>query len=102
MQMSILKGSIRDINNSSTNGNGYSDFTAVTTNLTIELKTLLQLRQLGQGQTYSEAYVWIDLNGDSDFEDVGELVWSKALLKQHQFRIITTQNAITYQLSSPV
>jgi hypothetical protein len=34
------------------------------------------------GQTYPEAYaVWIDLNGNGDFEDDGELVWSKALSK---------------------
>jgi hypothetical protein len=31
----ILKGPVRAINNSSTGGNGYSDFTAVTTNPTI-------------------------------------------------------------------
>jgi hypothetical protein len=34
---------------------------------------------------YSLGYsVYIDLNGDNDFEDDGELVWSKAL-KLHQF-----------------
>jgi hypothetical protein len=39
MQMRYIKKvQLGDINNSSTNGNGYSDFTAVTTNLTIERK----------------------------------------------------------------
>jgi hypothetical protein len=34
---------------------------------------------------YSEGYaVWIDLNGDSDFDDEGELVWSKAPSKAKQ------------------
>jgi hypothetical protein len=74
-----------DIDNSSTVGTGYSDFTASTTNLTIGAENTITITPTWTGQTYSEGYaVWIDLNGDSDFDDEGELVWSKAPSKAKQ------------------
>jgi hypothetical protein len=44
-----------DIDNSSTVGTGYSDFTASTTNLTIGAENTITL-QTWTGQTYSEGY----------------------------------------------
>jgi hypothetical protein len=58
---------------------------ASTTNLTIGAENTITITPTWTGQTYSEGYaVWIDLNGDSDFDDEGELVWSKPLLKTKQ------------------
>jgi hypothetical protein len=74
-----------DIDNSSTVGTGYSDFTASTTNLTIGAENTITITPTWT--VYSEGYaVWIDLNGDSDFDDEGELV-EQALLKQNKFWI---------------
>ncbi|RTY95985.1 GEVED domain-containing protein [Flavobacterium sp. GT3R68] len=67
------------INNASTGGTGYSDFTAISTNLTKGASSTITVTPTWTGSAYAEGCaVWIDLNGDKDFDDAGELVWSIA------------------------
>jgi bacillolysin len=78
----IGKVQLGTINNTSTGGTGYSDFTSITTNITKGSASTITVTPTWTGTSYSEGYaVWIDLNGDSDFDDAGELVWSKAASK---------------------
>ena len=67
------------INNASNDGGGYSDFTAIATNLTKGVAATIIITPTWTGTIYAEGYaVWIDLNGDKDFDDAGELMWSTA------------------------
>jgi hypothetical protein len=67
------------INNPSTGGTGYSDFTAISTNLSKSTAYTITVTPTWTGSSYAEGYaVWIDYNNDKDFDDTGELVWSKA------------------------
>lgn len=66
------------INNISGANNGYGDFTALSTNLTKGSSHTITITPGWTGSAYPEGYaVWIDYNGDGDFADAGELVWSK-------------------------
>lgn len=68
---------IGTINNASTGGTGYTDFTAISTNLTKGVSTTITITPTWTGSVYAEGYaVWIDYNNDKDFDDAGELVWS--------------------------
>ncbi|MEO8515399.1 MAG: GEVED domain-containing protein [Flavobacterium sp.] len=70
---------IGTINNASTGGTGYTDFTAISTNLTKGASATITVTPTWTGSTYPEGYaVFIDYNQDGDFTDAGELVWSKA------------------------
>lgn len=54
----------------------YSDFTNQTINLNAGQSYSLQLTPGFSGSTYQEYFkVWIDYNGDCDFDDAGELVF---------------------------
>lgn len=78
----IGKVQLGTISNTSTGGNGYSDFTSIATNLTKGSASTITVTPTWTGTSYSEGYaVWIDLNADGDFDDAGELVWSKAASK---------------------
>jgi hypothetical protein len=67
------------INNASTGGTGYSDFTAISTNLTKGTAYTITVTPTWTGSSYAEGYsVWIDYNADGDFTDSGEQVWTKA------------------------
>lgn len=67
------------INNASTGGTGYTDFTSIATNLSKGTAYTITVTPTWTGTAYAEGVaVWIDYNGDSDFEDAGELVWSRA------------------------
>lgn len=75
----IGKVQLGTISNTSTGGTGYSDFSAISTNLTKGTASTITITPTWTGTTYAEGYaVWIDLNDDKDFADAGELVWSKA------------------------
>lgn len=66
------------INNASTGGTGYSDFTAISTNLSKGTAYTITVTPTWTGSAYSEGIaVWIDYNGNGDFSDSGELVWSR-------------------------
>ncbi|AWH84201.1 secretion protein [Flavobacterium album] len=68
------------INNASAGGaGGYTDFTSLSTNLNKSTAYTIMVTPTWTGTAYAEGYaVWIDYNGDKDFDDSGELVWSKA------------------------
>ena len=71
------------INNSpsgvGTTSTGYSDFTALATNLTQSTNYTFTITPFWPGTAYTEAYaIWIDYNQDFDFDDPGELVFSQA------------------------
>ena len=66
------------INNTSTGGTGYTDFTAIATNLTIGASQTISITPTWTGTIYNEGYaVFIDYNRDGDFLDAGETVWTK-------------------------
>ncbi|MFN7014557.1 MAG: GEVED domain-containing protein, partial [Bacteroidia bacterium] len=70
---------IGTINNTSTGTSGYEDFTNLSTNLSKSTAYTITITPSWTGTVYSEGYgVWIDYNGDKDFDDAGELVWSNA------------------------
>lgn len=67
------------INNSSTGTTGYENFTSISTNVTRGTSQTITITPYWSGTIYSEGYgVWIDFNQDGDFDDSGELVWSKS------------------------
>ena len=73
---------LEGINNTSSGGNGYSDFTSVSANLSKGNSATITVTPTWTGTVYSEGYaVWIDYNQNGDFGDSGELVWSKAASK---------------------
>ena len=75
----IGKVQIATINNTSTGTAGYEDFTNLTANLSKGSAYTITITPSWTGTVYSEGYAaWIDYNGDKDFDDAGELVWSKA------------------------
>ena len=68
---------IGTINNASTGGTGYTDFTSISTNLAKGVSTTITVTPTWTGSVYAEGYAaWIDYNNDKDFDDAGELVWS--------------------------
>ncbi len=78
----ISKVQLGTINNSSTGGDGYSNFTSISTNLTKGNSSTITVTPTWTGTSYNEGYaVWIDYNQNGDFGDSGELVWSKAASK---------------------
>ena len=67
------------INNLSGNNGGYADFTSLSTNLAKGSSNTITITPKWTGSKYREAYrVWIDYNQDGDFDDSGELVYSRA------------------------
>jgi hypothetical protein len=58
---------------------GYSNFTAISTNLSVGTAYTITVTPVWTGSVYNEAYsVWIDYNQDGDFTDAGEQVWTRA------------------------
>jgi chitodextrinase len=67
------------INNASTGGTGYTDFTAISTNLSLGSTNTITITPTWTGTVYPEGYgVFIDYNRDGDFIDAGETVWTTA------------------------
>ncbi|WP_338763619.1 GEVED domain-containing protein [Bernardetia sp. ABR2-2B] len=67
------------INNTSGANGGYRDYTNLTANVTKGNSETITIYPTWSGSQYAEGYaVWIDLNKDGDFNDSGELVFSKA------------------------
>jgi chitodextrinase len=78
----IGKVQLGTINNTSTGGTGYTNFTAISTNLTLGTANTITITPAWTSTVYSEGYaVWIDYNKDGDFADAGEQVWTKAISK---------------------
>ncbi|MEZ4801639.1 MAG: GEVED domain-containing protein [Gelidibacter sp.] len=60
----------------------YSDFTSISTSLSKGTQYTVTVTPTWTGTVYNEGYsVWIDYNGDGDFSDSGEQVWTKAASK---------------------
>lgn len=75
----IGKVALGTINNTSTGGTGYTNFTSISTNAVLSTANTITITPAWTSTVYSEGYaVWIDYNADGDFADAGELVWSKA------------------------
>ncbi len=63
---------------STSESNGYSDFTSESTNLSRGSSNTITITPTWTGSVFSEAYsVWIDYNQDGDFEDASEQVWTQ-------------------------
>lgn len=78
----INKVQIGSINNTSGNNNGYGNFTSMSTDLAIGTTNPIIITPTWNGSYFYEAYnVWIDFNQDGDFNDSGELVYSKPKTK---------------------
>ncbi|HPE82539.1 MAG TPA: M4 family metallopeptidase [Aequorivita sp.] len=77
----ISRVQLNTINNAS-GAQFYSDFTSISTTLNEGATYTITVTPTWTGTIYNEGYaVWIDYNGDKDFGDAGELVWSKAASK---------------------
>lgn len=67
------------INNSSSGGTGYTDFTSISTNLVMGSTNTIIITPFWTGTVYPEAYaVFIDYNKDGDFDESNETVWTLA------------------------
>ncbi|RZJ66866.1 MAG: T9SS type A sorting domain-containing protein [Flavobacterium sp.] len=70
------------INNTSTGGTGYTNFTALSTNVTKGSAYTITITPQWTSTIYNEGYaVFIDYNQDGDFADSGETVWTKTASK---------------------
>ena len=73
----ISRVQLGNIDNSSGGGNGYSDFTNLSTSLSKNVSSTISITPTWTGTQYNEAYsVWIDYNQDGDFNDAGEQVFT--------------------------
>ena len=73
----ISNVALGDIDNTSTETGGYTDYydTVTPTDLEIGSTPSISVTKFWTGTVYNEAIsVWIDYNGDGDFEDAGEFV----------------------------
>jgi M6 family metalloprotease-like protein len=69
---------VGDLDNTSS-GSSYTDFTSYTAHLTAGASVSVTLTPVFPGSTYTEYWkIWIDYNGDGDFVDSGEEVFSKS------------------------
>jgi len=76
---SIEKVELGSFSNSSASTAGYEDFTSKTINVTPGTYTIT-ITPYWPRRKYKEGYsVWIDYNGDGDFTDSGEQVWTYPL-----------------------
>ena len=67
------------INNTTTGGTGYENYTSISTNVTRGAAYTITITPSWTSTVYTEGYsVWIDYNQDGDFTDSGEQVFTKA------------------------
>lgn len=67
------------IDNVSTGGTGYTDFTSISANLEQSSSNTITITPTWTGTVYPEGYaVFIDYNADGDFADAGETVYTRA------------------------
>lgn len=67
------------INNTSVGGTGYTDFTSISTNLSLGSSNTITITPVWTGTVYPEGYaVFIDYNRDGDFLDADETVYTRA------------------------
>ncbi len=75
----ISKVVFSDINKSSTATAGYEDFTATVGNVTAGSSYTLTVTGNSSSYSNDQVIVWIDLNGDKDFTDSGEQVFTSSV-----------------------
>lgn len=74
----ISRVQLNTIDNPSGSGNGYSDFTNISTDLTVGETYTITVTPTWTGTVYAEGYaVWIDYNNDGDFTNAGEQVFTQ-------------------------
>uniref|UniRef100_UPI00404B6343 GEVED domain-containing protein n=1 Tax=Gelidibacter sp. TaxID=2018083 RepID=UPI00404B6343 len=74
----ISRVQLNTINNPS-GAQFYSNFTNISTTLNKSTQYTITVTPTWTGAVYAEGYsVWIDYNGDGDFTDAGEQVWTRA------------------------
>lgn len=87
----INKVQIGTINHTSGNNQGYGDFTSKSTDLAIGTSHTIVITPLWIRSALSESYcLWIDLNQDGDFEDNGELIFSRLKSKAKSLSVSFT------------
>ncbi|ESU23745.1 hypothetical protein FEDK69T_11510 [Flavobacterium enshiense DK69] len=69
---SVTNVTLNTINNTSAKPSGYSDYTAISTNLQQGVSYPLSAKINTDGNYTILAFAWIDFNHDMDFNDVGE------------------------------
>jgi endonuclease I len=75
----ISRVRVGTIDNSSGSSNGYTDFTSLTTQMTVGSPYTITINPTWTGVVYNEGYaVWIDFNRDGDFSDANERVYSRS------------------------
>jgi chitodextrinase len=90
----INKVQIGSINSTSGNNNGYGNFTSISTDLALGSTNTIVITPAWNGSYSYEAFsVWIDFNQDGDFNDSGELVYSKSKTKS-KFKSVSGYLAI--------
>ncbi len=78
----IQRVQFNTINNSSTGGTGYTNFTSVSTSVNKGSSYTITITPQWTSTKYNEGYgVFIDYNQDGDFSDSGETVWTKSASK---------------------
>ena len=66
-------------NTSGVDPSGYTDFTSISTDLTLSTGYTITITPTWTGTIYAEGYAaWIDYNKDGDFEDAGEQLFSQS------------------------
>ncbi len=74
----IQRVQFNTINNPSTGGTGYTNFTSVSTNVTRGSAYTITITPQWTSTVYNEGYaVFIDYNGDGDFTDSGETAYTR-------------------------
>lgn len=93
----ISRFQLNTIDNSSgvgTTSTGYSNFTAISTDLDLSTNYTFTITPTWTGTIYAEGYsIWIDYNQDGDFSDAGEQVYTRSA---------TTATPITSNFTVPV
>ena len=84
-----------DINKSSTSTAGYEDFTSVVGNVIKGNTYTFTATFTGTSYTSDQVIVWVDLNGDKDFDDAGEQVLITATSKSPWTGSITIPTTAT-------
>ena len=73
----IANVNLGTINNSSSGGLGYEDFTSISTNASRGTAYTITVTPSWANRKFKEGYAaWIDYNADGDFDDAGEQVWT--------------------------
>jgi M6 family metalloprotease-like protein len=81
--LNIRRVVVGDIDNSSGNAsaaeNNYEDFTDVSTDMVVDSSYVFTVYTPPVAYTYYQLFIWVDWNGDYDFFDAGENVYTSAI-----------------------